>query len=583
MLRHAIVSVVVRCTRHAWLTIIVAALLGVVSGVYAARHFAINTDINTLISPDLTWRQREIAFEKAFPQHLRSILVVVEAPTAELTTQATDLLWNRLEADKSHFIQVTQPGGGAFFRKNGLLFLPVAETEKVAGQLTQADPLIGQLATDPSLRGLIEVLQMGLTGVELEKITLDAMLRPLTATADTVEAVLANKPVHFSWHEMLAGDNPEANSKRKFIDIQPKLDFSALEPGKEATDAIRRAVSDLKLALVHAARNAGAPLTLAAAATAAGFLSFLPTAYRGVSELGQIAGMGMLVAYLTSITLLPALLKVLNPKGEPEPLGFAFLGPVDKFMEDHRVAIIVGVAIVSLGGLPLLYYLQFDFNPINLRNPKVESIATFLDLRKDPITGANAISVLAPNLEAAKPIEERLSKLPEVSQVRTLNFFVPADQDKKLAAIAKARNEIEPSFKPDAAQEPPTDEENVTALNEAVTNLKEAAEKHPGQGAAAAKRLSDLLGKLAASTPEVRQKAADAFLRPLKTAFADLRDLLQAHPVTLADVPNDIAELWRTADGRARVEVLPVSGPTSRTQTSLALPTATQGACRGSG
>jgi len=677
MLRHAIVSVVVRCTRHAWLTIIVAALLGVVSGVYAARHFAINTDINTLISPDLTWRQREIAFEKAFPQHLRSILVVVEAPTAELTTQATDLLWNRLEADKSHFIQVAQPGGGAFFRKNGLLFLPVAETEKVAGQLTQADPLIGQLATDPSLRGLIEVLQMGLTGVELEKITLDAMLRPLTATADTVEAVLANRPVHFSWHEMLAGDNPEANSKRKFIDIQPKLDFSALEPGKEATDAIRRAVSDLKLpteygarvrltgpvaiadeefatvqegmvvngigtvvivlvilwlalksgriilavfvnlviglaitaalgflvvgplnlisiafavlfvglgvdfgiqysvryradrfavddlklALVHAARNAGAPLTLAAAATAAGFLSFLPTAYRGVSELGQIAGMGMLVAYLTSITLLPALLKVLNPKGEPEPLGFAFLGPVDKFMEDHRIAIIVGVAIVSLGGLPLLYYLQFDFNPINLRNPKVESIATFLDLRKDPITGANAISVLAPNLEAAKPIEERLSKLPEVSQVRTLNFFVPADQDKKLAAIAKARNEIEPSFKPDAAQEPPTDEENVTALNEAVTNLKEAAEKHPGQGAAAAKRLSDLLGKLAASTPEVRQKAADAFLRPLKTAFADLRDLLQAHPVTLADVPNDIAELWRTADGRARVEVLPKGDP----------------------
>ena len=677
MLRHAIVSVVVRCTRHAWLTIIVAALLGVVSGVYAARHFAINTDINTLISPDLTWRQREIAFEKAFPQHLRSILVVLEAPTAELTTQATDLLWNRLEADKSHVIQVAQPGGGAFFRKNGLLFLPVAETEKVAGQLTQADPLIGQLATDPSLRGLIEVLQMGLTGVELEKITLDAMLRPLTATADTVEAVLANKPVHFSWHEMLAGDNPEANSKRKFIDIQPKLDFTALEPGKEATDAIRQAVSDLKLpteygarvrltgpvaiadeefatvqegmvvngigtvvivlvilwlalksgriilavfvnlviglaitaalgflvvgplnlisiafavlfvglgvdfgiqysvryradrfavddlklALVHAARNAGAPLTLAAAATAAGFLSFLPTAYRGVSELGQIAGMGMLVAYLTSITLLPALLKVLNPKGEPEPLGFAFLGPVDKFMEDHRIAIIVGVAIVSLGGLPLLYYLQFDFNPINLRNPKVESIATFLDLRKDPITGANAISVLAPNLEAAKPIEERLSKLPEVSQVRTLNFFVPADQDKKLAAIAKARNEIEPSFKPDAAQEPPTDEENVTALNEAVTNLKEAAEKHPGQGAAAAKRLSDLLGKLAASTPEVRQKAADAFLRPLKTAFADLRDLLQAHPVTLADVPNDIAELWRTADGRARVEVLPKGDP----------------------
>jgi hypothetical protein len=141
MLRHAIVSVVLRCTRHAWLTIIVATLLGVISGIYAARHFAINTDINTLISPDLTWRQREIAFEKAFPQHLHSILVVIEAPTSELTSQATAALFQRLDGDKHHFIQVTQPGGGEFFRKNGLLFLPVAETEKVAGQLTQADQL----------------------------------------------------------------------------------------------------------------------------------------------------------------------------------------------------------------------------------------------------------------------------------------------------------------------------------------------------------------------------------------------------------------------------------------------------------
>jgi hypothetical protein len=92
--------------------------------------------------------------------------------------------------------------------------------------------------------------------------------------------------------------------------------------------------------------------------------------------------------------------------------------------------------------------------------------------------------VLTPNLEATKPIEERLSRLPEVSQVRTLNFFVPPDQDKKLAAIKAARDNIEPSFKPEAAQTPPTDEENVAALNEAVTNLKEAAEKHKGGQAA---------------------------------------------------------------------------------------------------
>src|SRR5215212_9042434 len=680
MLRTAIAATVTRCTRHAWLVIALATVAALVSSVYAVRHFAINTDINTLISAELPWRQRELAFEKAFPQHLRSVLIVVEAPTPELTSQATTALADRLTANKTDFKSTAQPGGGEFFRRNGLLFLPAEQTEKVAGQLEQAEPLVAQPATDPSLRGLVEVLQMGLTGVELEKITLDAMLRPLTMTADTVEAVQANKPVNFSWHELLNPSKPDdpVNTKRKFIDVQPELDFTALEPGKRATDAIRNAaaelklaedyqarvrltgpvaiadeefktvqegmlingagtvlivlgilylalksgriilavflnliaglaitaalgflvvgplnlisiafavlfvglgvdfgiqfsvryradrydVDDLKLALAHAARHAGAPLTLAAAATAAGFLSFLPTAYRGVSELGQIAGMGMLIAYLSSITLLPAWLTVLNPPGEPEPLGFSSLAPVDRFMERHRIPILIGVAVVSLGGLPLLYFLQFDFNPINLRSPHVESIATFLDLRRDPITGANAISVLAPDLAATRPIAERLSKVPEVSQVRTLDYFVPSEQEQKLTAIAVARDKLDPSFKPDAAQKPPADEEDVAALKEVVTSLNEAAAKHPeGQGAAAAKRLASDLAKLAQATPEMRKQVAAAFLRPLGTALADLRDLLQAHKVTLADVPREIEELWRTPDGRARVEVLPKGDP----------------------
>ena len=64
------------------------------------------------------------------------------------------------------------------------------------------------------------------------------------------------------------------------------------------------------------------PLALAAAATAAGFFSFLPTNYTGVAELGMVAGIGMIVAFLLSITMLPALLMLLNPPGEDEDVGF---------------------------------------------------------------------------------------------------------------------------------------------------------------------------------------------------------------------------------------------------------------------
>ena len=113
--------------------------------------------------------------------------------------------------------------------------------------------------------------------------------------------------------------------------------------------AERHEVDGLHEALLHAGRRAGAPLTLAAFATAAGFLSFLPTAYKGLSELGLIAGLGMLIAFVTSITLLPALLGRLKPRSEPNPLGYAFLAPVDDFLERHRVPILIVTALVILG------------------------------------------------------------------------------------------------------------------------------------------------------------------------------------------------------------------------------------------
>ena len=116
----------------------------------------------------------------------------------------------------------------------------------------------------------------------------------------------------------------------------------------------------------------GGPLALAALATAVGFSSFLPTAYRGLSELGEIAGSGMIIAFVTSITLLPALLAILNPPGEPHPMGFAQLAPVDRFLELHRIPVVVIIILVVILASPLLFWLQFDFNPLHLQSPKVE-------------------------------------------------------------------------------------------------------------------------------------------------------------------------------------------------------------------
>lgn len=59
MLTTIVVSIVKACTRFAWPTLIAGLLLSVAAGVYTAGHFAINTDINKLISPELDWRKRD--------------------------------------------------------------------------------------------------------------------------------------------------------------------------------------------------------------------------------------------------------------------------------------------------------------------------------------------------------------------------------------------------------------------------------------------------------------------------------------------------------------------------------------------
>jgi hopanoid biosynthesis associated RND transporter like protein HpnN len=324
--------------------------------------------------------------------------------------------------------------------------------------------------------------------------------------------------------------------------------------------AERYKVDDLRLALVTTAEKVGVPLTLAAAATAIGFFSFLPTAYRGLAELGEIAGIGMIVAYLSSITVLPALLTVFKPPKETKPLGFRWLGPIDHFTERHRIPIIIATILIVLGGLPLLLNLQFDFNIMNLRNPKIESVATYLDLRNDPATGASAIDLLEPSLATARQMAERLSKLPDVGSVRTLETLIPDDQPAKFALIQQAATALGPvlGVEPEPA---PSDQETIIALKRAAAALIAIAGDHTTAGADAARHLARMLSALAQANEKLRRETEATFIAPLQSTFDDLNNLLQATPVTEQNIPSDLAKDWITADGRARVQVFPKGDP----------------------
>lgn len=672
MLTSTIVRVVAACCRWAWLVVAVALGLTTLSGWYAATHFAINTDSGQLISPELPWRQRELAFDAAFPQRADLIVVVVDALTPELAESSARELARSLEKRGDVFQSVSRPDGGAFFEKNGLLFLSRDELAATTEQLIRAQPFLGTLAADPTLRGLAGALSFIPMGVEAGQAKPDDFSRPMTLVADAVEAVLRDEAKPYSWAQVLTGQPPALRDLRRFIHVKPVLDYSALEPGRRASDAIRETAASLGLVKEHgvlvrltgpvamaddefstvadgfevnttvtllvvllivwlalksgriilavflsllsglaitaalglamvgslnlisvafavlfvgigvdfgiqyavryraerhlkgelliaiegAAREAGKPLALAAAATAAGFLAFLPTDYRGVSELGLIAGVGMLVAFVSSITLLPALLAILRPRGEAAEIGYRWLAPVDRLLARKRIAILVATAAVVVAGLPLLAYLRFDFNPLNLRSDKVESVRALLDLMQDPATSPNTIDVLAPSEEAARNLAVRLAKLPEVSRALTLDSFVPDDQQAKLAIIRDAAGLLGPTLTPLEVKPRPSDTETVAALLEAAEAFAGMAHAN-GETYLEALRLSATLRQLAQSTPKRRQTAEATLMPGLRTTLDQVRSSLAADIVTRDGLPPDLVRSWRTPDGRARVELAP--------------------------
>jgi hypothetical protein len=159
--------------------------------------------------------------------------------------------------------------------------------------------------------------------------------------------------------------------------------------------------------------------------------------------------------------------------------------------------------------LPLLVYLRFDFDPLKLRDPNTESVATYLELSKDPMAPANAAQVLVDSPTEAAAVAKRLSELPEVAQTRTLDSFIPEQQDNKLPLIANAGQSLNTALSPRTIKAQPTDAEKVTALRETAKTLHEAAGEAGGKGAQAASRLAGDLVRLADADANLRTKSGN--------------------------------------------------------------------------
>jgi hopanoid biosynthesis associated RND transporter like protein HpnN len=661
--------------KHAWLVLALGLLLALGAGWYATGHFKMTTDTEQLISADLPWRKTGIAFEKAFPQLADSTIAVVDGKTPELAERGASVLAEKLQNRKDLILGLDRPDGGPFWDREGLLLLSLKNVQDTTAQLIKAQPFLGPVAADPSLRGVMGALGTMAMGVNRGEAKLADIDKPVKAVGAAMQSVAAGRPTFFSWQAMLS-DKGGLSGTRKFVIIRSKLDYSALEPGAKVSEAIRKVARDAGLtpqngitvrltgpvplsdeefasladrallmasvmigavllmlwlavrsksvtaaimittlvgliataglgllivgrfnlisvafiplfvglgvdfgiqfavkyraesrivatqddAIIAAGRDVGASLALAAAAIAAGFFAFLPTSYVGVSELGIIAGVGILVAFVLNITLLPALLHLAKPAIESARGGFEFLRPLDEVMRKKRRLVLVLNGVVAAACLACLPFLRFDSDPLDLKNPHSESMRTLNDLRKDAEHSPNTIDVLSPSLAAADVVAAKMDALPEVQYAVTLSNFLPTDQAPKLALIADANLLLDPTINPFEVAPPPTDADQIAALKSAAAELRLAAATDKGAPSRDALALASSLDALAAGPADRRAAAQKTLVDPLNVLLAQMRATLTAQPLSRETLPPELVNQWLARDGRARVEVFPKGG-----------------------
>ena len=681
MLTHILVKVVDTSRRHAWRAMLGAMLLAGFSGWFASEHLGVSTDTDLMFAASLPWRQRAIAMDKAFPQFRDLLIAVIDAREPEEADATAAALAAKLATDTKHFATVRRPDALPFFRKEGFLFLEPKQLTTLMDQTIDAQPFLGQLVADPSIRGLFAALSLLGMGASRGEGDLTPYLPAIASFHTAMAGVLAGKPEPLSWQKLLGGGLSEMAGPYRFVLAQPKQEFGDLQPGGAATDAMRAAIADLEFvksgaahvritgqvaladeefatvakgaaagligslvlialwlylavrtwrlivpilltlglgliitvlfaaaavgtlnlvsvgfgvlfvgiavdfaiqfcvryrdkrhethdlptAMRATAAQAGDQILVAALATAAGFLAFVPTDFRGVAELGLIAGFGMLIAFACTVGFLPAAITLFRPRDEAAEVGFAFAGRLDPVVVRYRRPILGGFLVLAIIAAGLSPRLQFDSDPLDTKSPNTEAMRTLRDLIANPLTNPYTIDILAPSAADAAALTAKLKTLPTVAEVISLNTFVPPEQAQRLATIADANGILAATMAARDPAAPVTPDQMRLAAQSALAQIESALPKLPKDHPLAA--IAGDLRELAHAPDPVLNAANAALTRFLPMQLDNLRTALSAEPVTLAGLPEDLTRDWRLPDGRVRVQVVPT--PAARTSAGL--------------
>ena len=316
-------------------------------------------------------------------------------------------------------------------------------------------------------------------------------------------------------------------------------------------------------ALQHSSVTIGGSLFLCAMTTALGFFAFIPTDYDGVAELGLIAGVGMFISLLVTLTLLPALLNLMPVKTKPTQHRTPKWVRQLLFLPlKHAKAIKIISALLIVALLGFMTGIRFDYNTLNLQDPDSESVQAYKDLLADGRTSPWTGIILAKGKAEAAELYTKFSRLPLVEKVVWMEDFIPANQNEKLRLIDDMYLLL--GDLPDAGQAPGLDDaKRIQSMQALINKLQNFSriEKYP-VFSALENNLSQYLDLLAAEDVDARasslQQLERMLLASLPGRLDTLRHSLNADYITADILPQELARRWYSKADHYLLEIYPL-------------------------
>jgi len=332
---------------------------------------------------------------------------------------------------------------------------------------------------------------------------------------------------------------------------------------------LRRTVPSVDEALVRTAVGVGPGTLTGAATTAMGFFAAGLTEFKGVAELGVIAGGGILLCCLAAFTVLPAMIRLCDAKRRsqvlPAPLDIlAGLKPLFAWPRCLLATTLTATLLVSLG----LGRLWYDHNLLNLQAEGIESVALekkLLDESDQSVWCALSIAdtpeqVMRLRKGYVEQVDGKLVKhlgfeeLPSVQRVEDIGQFFPNQQEQNLPLIARIHQRLAnlPERSPKIPVDPPEELGQVLAMGQSML----LGNPRAGGICQQLARIRDRLRQMPAADYLYRldcyqQRMAGDLLSRLHT----LRAVSNPEPPNLGDLPEGLVTRFVGRNGRFLVKI----------------------------